>query len=148
MAGYVERRRRRALAPEIVMAAGIIVLLIGLYFIFAISGNTDKKFEKYTEELPGVVTESEPSGSKYLTTVEYTPGYSPMTVSYETKEQYEAGTEVTVKMEPNSFTHVYIEGMTPTGSADRTQGIIMALVGAVLAAAGFGMRKMRKAVGA
>ncbi len=144
MATYSERSRRRLYGTRIAIAAGIIVFLIGLYFIFVISGDTNRKNAECTEELVGTVVDSSASGSKYSTTVEYTPGYSPMTVTFTTKDPYEVGKEIPMKMHPTSFTKVYIEGMSPTGKNDVVQGVIFSAVGAVLAAAGFALEKGKK----
>lgn len=51
MATYSERGRRSLYAGKIAIAAGIFVLLVGLYFIFAISGETNRKNAECTEEL-------------------------------------------------------------------------------------------------
>ena len=143
MATYT-RRSRRLYGGKIAIAAGIIVAIIGVYFIVGISRDTNKKIAECTEETAGIVTESVSSGSGYATTVEYTPGYSPMTVTLKTKDPYEIGTEVPVKYHPTSFKKVYIEGMSPTGKNDVIQGTIFAAVGAVLSVAGFFLEKSRK----
>ena len=111
MAKYTARRTRRLFGPRIAIVAGIIVALIGIYFIVGISRGTNRKNAECTEETTGTIVASDPSGSRYTTTVEYTPGYSPMTVTFDTKEQYEVGSGITVKYHPTSFTKVYIEGM-------------------------------------
>ena len=144
MSTSLERSRRRRFAPGIAMAAGIFVLLVGLYFIFGISGNTDKDIEKCTEELAGIVTESVQQGNDYQTTIEYTPGYSPMTVTYLTKEEYPVGTELKVMMEPQHFSHIYIEGISEKGSDNKMQGLIMAVCGIVLTALGAILAKQKK----
>lgn len=144
MATYSERRQRRLYGAKIAAAAGIIVALIGLYFIFVISGDTNRKNAECTDEIVGTVIESVSTGSKYSTTVEYTPGYSPMTVTFKTKNQYDVGTEIPVKYHPTSFTKVYIEGMSPTGKNDVAQGILFVAVGAVLAAVGFVLDRGKK----
>ena len=138
------RRARRLYGGKIAIAAGIIVALIGIYFMIGISRDTDKKNAECTEEITGTVTESSASGSGYSTTVEYTPGYSPMTVTLKTKEQYKTGTEILVKYHPTSFSKVYIEGMSPTGKNDVIQGAIFLAVGAALSAVGFLLEKSKK----
>ena len=144
MATYAERRRRRLYGPRIAIAAGILVALIGIYFIVGISSSTNRKNAECTEETVGTITASDPSGKDYSTTVEYTPGYSPMTVTFNTKEQYEVGSEITVKFHPTSFTKVYIEGMSETGKKDVLQGEIFILVGVLLSALGIVLEKLRK----
>ena len=144
MAKYSERNRRRRYGGKIAIAAGVIVALIGLYFILGISRSTDRKNALCTEETTGTVTDCTPSGSGYSTTVEYTPGYSPMSITLTTKQSYETGTEVPVNYQPDSFTRVYIEGMTPTGKKDMVQGIVFLLAGAVLAALGAFLDRLRK----
>ena len=115
MANYTARRRRRLFGPRIAIAAGVLVALIGIYFIVGISSNTNKGYAECTEETTGTVTDSQPSGAGYSTTVEYTPGYNPMTITMQTKSQYDVGTEVPMRYNPTSFTKVYIEGMSPEG---------------------------------
>ena len=143
MATYSERRRRNLYGAKIAIVAGIIVAVIGLYFIFGISSDTNKKNAECTEQVTGVITDSVPSGSIYSTTIEYTPGYSPMTITVDTKEQYTPGTEITVNYHPTSFTRTYIEGISSTGKDDIASGIKMILAGAVLAAAGYFLEKMK-----
>ena len=144
MANNSERRRRRLFGLRITIAAGIIVALIGIYFIVGISKNTDKSYAECTEETVGTVTASDPSGKGYSTTIEYTPGFNPMNVTFNTKEQYEVGTEIAVKYNPTSFTKVYIEGVSETGKNNVIQGIVFILVGVFLSAAGIFLEKLRK----
>ena len=144
MANYSERRMRRLFGPRIAIVAGILVALFGIYFIVGISGNTDKTNAECTEETVGTITASDPSEKDYSTTIEYTPGFCPMTATFNTKEQYEVGTEITVKYHPTSFTKVYIEGISETGKKDVMQGIVFILAGVVLAAAGIFSEKLRK----
>lgn len=144
MANYSRRRQRRLFGARIAIVAGIIVAIIGLYFIIGISGQTNRENAECTEETVGTVVDSIASGSKYSTTVEYTPGYSPMTVTLKTKNQYTAGTEIPMKYHPTSFTRVYIEGMSPTGKDDVIQGAVFIAVGAILAVVGFVLEKARK----
>ena len=144
MATHLSRRQNRLYGARIAIAAGIFVMLAGLYFMIGISGQTDRKNAECTEETVGTIVESAKSGSGYSTTVEYTPGYSPMTVTLKTKKQYDPGTEIPMKYHPTSFTKVYIEGMSPTGKDDTVQGAIFLGAGAVLAAVGFALEKGRK----
>lgn len=144
MASHLERRRRRLYGTKIAIAAGIIVALIGIYFIAGISGSTNRKIAECTEETTGTVIDSQSSGSRYDTTIEYTPGYEPMNVTIRTKKAYEIGTEVTVKYNPTSFTRVYIEGMSPTGKDNAVQGAVFILVGVILTAAGCFLDRARK----
>ncbi len=142
--GTYTRRSRRLYGGKIAIAAGIIVALIGLYFIIGISRDTNKKIAECTEEIAGTVTGSAASGSGYATTVEYTPGYSPISVTLKTKDPYEIGAEVPVKYHPTSFKKVYIEGMSPTGKNDVIRGTIFVAAGAALSALGFFLEKGRK----
>ncbi len=144
MATYAERRRRSRNATGTAIAAGIFVILCGLYFIFGISAQTNRKIAECTDRVTGVVTDVRASGSKYLTTIEYTPGYSPETITRETKKQYEVGTELTVNYDPMSWSNVYIEGITPTGAKDRVTGLVMLLAGAALTFGGVMLMKMDK----
>ena len=96
MANYSQRRQRRLYGGKIAIVAGILVALIGIYFIVGISRDTDRKNAECTEETVGTVTASQSSGTGYSTDIEYTPGYNPMTVTLKTKKQVDVGTEVTV----------------------------------------------------
>ena len=144
MATYSERRIRRLYGAKIAIAAGIFVFLVGLYFIFGISGQTDRKNAECTEAMTGTVAECVPAGSGYSTTLEYTPGYSPMTVTFKTKDRHEVGEEIPVMVHPTSFTRVYVEGMSPTGKDDVIRGILFAAAGAVLAGVGFALDRGKK----
>ena len=135
MASYTRRRQRRLYGARIAIAAGVIVALIGLYFIVGISADTNRKNAECTEELTGTVVESAASGS----------GYSPMTVTFKTKDRHEVGEEIPVMVHPTSFTRVYVEGMSPTGKDDVIRGVIFVAGGAVLAALGIVLEKVRKA---
>ncbi len=145
MATHLERSRRRRLAPGISMAAGIIIFMIGIYTVFGISAQTDKKLARCTEETTGVVTDVSASGSGYFITIEYTPGYSPVSVTLDSKEKYDPGDEIPVKYDPMSFRNINIEGITKTGSSDRVTGIIEILAGAALVAAGLFLSKPGRA---
>ena len=144
MANYSKRRQRRLYGAKTAISAGILVALIGVYFIVSISGSTDRANAECTEQVTGTVTEVRPDGSSYLNTIEYTPGYSPMTVTLKSQTALEPGTEITVSYHPTSFTKVYIEGISPTGAEDRKTGIILIVIGAVLAAAGFFLDRLGK----
>ena len=144
MATYASRRQTRLYGARIAIAAGIIVALIGIYFIVGISKDTDRKNAECTEAMAGTVVDCVSAGSGYSTTVEYTPGYSPMTATFKTKDRYEIGKEIPVMVHPTSFTRVYVEGMSPTGKNDVIQGVIFVAGGAVLAALGFVLEKGRK----
>ena len=144
MATHLERRQHRLYGAKIAIVAGIFVMLAGLYFMIGISGQTDRKNAACTEETVGTIVDSTKSGSGYSTTVEYTPGYSPMTVTLKTKKQYDPGSEVPLKYHPTSFREVYVEGMSPTGKDDVVQGAIFLGAGAVLTAVGFALEKGRK----
>ena len=144
MANYTRRRQRRLYGAGIAIAAGIFAVIAGLYFIVGISGDTDRKNAECTEETAGTVVDCVSAGSGYSTTVEYTPGYNPMTVTLKTKDWYEVGTEIPVMVHPTSFSKVYIEGMSPTGKDDVIQGVMFVAGGAVLAGLGFVLEKARK----
>ena len=64
MANYSERRRRRRFGGKIAIVAGILVALIGVYFMVGISRNTDKINAECTEETVGTITASDPSGKE------------------------------------------------------------------------------------
>ena len=144
MANYSQRRQRRLYGGKIAIVAGILVALIGIYFIVGISRDTDRKNAECTEETVGTVTASQSSGTGYNTDIEYTPGYSPMTVTLKTKKQYDVGTEATVKYHPTSFTRVYIEGMSSTGKDNILFGVMSILGGIVLSALGVLLEKLPK----
>ena len=137
MASYSQRRITRKHGHWGGIVAGIFILLSGLYFLFGISANTDRRNAKCTESVVGVVTASEASGSKYLTTIEYTPEDWTTSIDVETKKQYEVGSEITVNYEPMTPKHVFIEGITPTGASDRITGLIMIAAGAAMAVGGY-----------
>ena len=137
MATNLQRRQRRLYGMKIAIVAGILVMLAGLYFILGISGQTNRKNAECTEEITGTILDSTKSGSGYSTTIQYTPGYEPMTVTLNTKKQYNPGTEIPMRYHPTSFSRIYVEGISPTGKDDMGAG-------AVLAAVGFVFEKRRK----
>lgn len=144
MATNLHRRQRRLYGMKIAIVAGILVMLIGLYFILGISGQTNRKNAECTEEIIGTIVDSTKTGSSYSTTIQYTPGYEPMTVTLNTKKQYDPGTEIPMKYHPTSFSRIYVEGISPTGKDDVVQGMIFFGAGAVLVAVGFAFEKRRK----
>ena len=134
------RARKEKQRTGIAIAAGIFVALCGLYFIFGISGQTNKKNAKCTEQTTGVITDVQASGSKYLTTIDYEIEDIENTITVEAKKDLGVGSEIVINYEPLYFSHLYIDGITPTGTKDVITGIIMLLGGGVLAAAGYLLR--------
>ncbi len=135
------RARKSKQRTGIAIAAGIFVALVGLYFIFGISAQTNKKNAKCTEDATGIVTDVTTSGSKYLATIDYKIDDYEDTVTVETKKEVSVGSEIAIKYEPLYYRHLYIEGITPTGTKDVITGVIMLVVGAILAVGGFLLKK-------
>ena len=123
------------------MVIGIFLAVLGLYFICVISGDTDKKNAKCTEVTQGIVSEVTPLGSKYLTTVDYTIEDFDKSVTFEAKKDLGVGTTIEVRYEPESWSHLYIDGVSSTGKNDIVFGVITVLVGAVFFAMGFIIKK-------
>lgn len=136
------RARKSKQRTGIAIAAGIFVALVGLYFIFGISAQTNKKNAKCTEDATGIVTDVTTSGSKYLATIDYKIDDYEDTVTVETKKEVSVGSEIAIKYEPLYYRHLYIEGITPTGTKDVITGVIMLVVGAILAVGGFLLKKV------
>ena len=138
--GRIRREKQRT---GIAIVAGIFVILCGLYFIFGISRQTDEKNAKCTEETTGIVSDVKASGKKYLTTIDYEIEDIEKTMTVETKKDLGVGAEIVIKYEPLYFSHLYIEGISPTGKNDQITGAIMLLAGGVLVVGGF-LLKSRK----
>ena len=136
------RARKSKQRTGIAIVAGIFVALVGLYFIFGISAQTNKKNAKCTEDATGIVTDVTTSGSKYLATIDYKIDDYEDTVTVETKKEVSVGSEIAIKYEPLYYRHLYIEGITPTGTKDVITGVIMLVVGAILAVGGFLLKKV------
>ena len=135
------RERKSKQRTGIAIVAGIFVALVGLYFIFGISAQTNKKNAKCTEDCTGIVTDVKASGSKYLATIDYKIDTYEDTVTVETKKELTVGSEVAIKYEPMYYKHLYIDGITPTGTKDVITGVIMVAVGAILSVGGFLLKK-------
>ncbi len=142
MSSRSQRRFQMKYAHITAIVAGIFVAVIGLYFIAVIRGETDKKNAKCTEKTTGVVTEVKSSGSDFLNTVDYVGDDVDCTVTIETKNNLGVGTKLEVYYEPLTPKHIYIEGITKTGSSDVVTGLVMILAGAVLAALGIFVKKL------
>ncbi len=72
------------------------------------------------------------------------PGCGPMIVILKTKDQYEVGSKISVKYHPTLFSRVYIEGMSEPGMGDVKTGVMFILPGAVPAAPGILLEKLRR----
>ena len=142
MSNRSQRRFRAKYGHVTAIVAGIFVAVIGLFFIAVIRGETDKRNAKCTEKTTGVITEVSTSGSGYLNTVDYVAEDIDCSVTVETKKDLGVGTELEVYYEPLTPKHIYIEGITKTGSSNVVTGLIMILAGAVLAALGFFVKKL------
>ena len=121
---------------------GIILALLGLYFVFVISGQTNRKNAECTEKTVGTITAVVKSGSTYSTSIDYKiEDYDNMMV-VKAKEDLGEGNTIDIYYEPLSWSHTYIEGVSPTGKNDVIFGLGSILVGAVFIA--MGVLELRK----
>ena len=119
------------------MVIGVFLALGGLYFIFVISGQTNRKNAECTGIAQGVVSEVTPSGSKFKTTVDYEIEGFDKSVTFESKKDLGVGSQIEVRYEPDSWSHLYIEGVSSTGKDNIVFGLITILAGAAFFAYGF-----------
>ncbi len=140
MGRYVREMKSKR-RTGIVIVAGILLILMGLYFIFGISAETNRKNAKCTSTTTGTVTAVSESGSKYTATIDYVADDVSMTKEIESKKQLGVGDTITIKYEPLTVSHIYIEGITPTGTNDVIYGIIVIAVGAAMTFVGFILKK-------
>ena len=113
------------------IVVGILLAVGGLYFIFGISSQTDAKNAKCTEKTTGVISDVKQNGSKFISTIDYTIEDFDKTLTVETKKDPGLGNSIEVCYEPQSWSHLYIEGISKTGKDDIKFGLVSLLVGGV-----------------
>ena len=124
---------------------GIILALFGLYFVFGISGQTNRKNAECTEKTVGTITAVTKSGSSYLTDIDYTIEDIDKTMTVKAKEDLGVGNTIDIYYEPMSWSHMYIEGVSSTGKNDVVFGIGSILVGCAFIVMGILELRKRKA---
>ena len=144
MSTISQRKFQSKYAHVTAKVVGIFLAIIGIYFIAIIRGETDARNAKCSEKTTGVVSDVKASGSKYLNTIEYVAEDIDCAVTVESKKDLGAGTQIEVNYEPLTPKHVYIEGVSKTGTSDVVEGLIMILVGGAFVAAGVFLKKMDK----
>ena len=144
------RSQRRMLMKNWHISAiviGIILALLGLYSVFVISGETNRKNAECTEKTIGTITGVTKSGSTYLTDIEYVIEESEMDTTIEAKKDLGVGNTIDIYYEPLSWSHIYIDGVSPTGTKDVLFGIVVTLVGAAFIGAGVITLRKKKSNG-
>ena len=144
------RSQRRMLMKNWHISAiviGIILALLGLYSVFGISSQTNRKNAECTEKTVGTITGVTKSGSTYLTDIEYVIEESEMDTTIEAKKDLGVGNTIDIYYEPLSWSHVYIEGVSPTGTKDVLFGLVVTLVGAAFIGAGVITLRKKKSNG-
>ena len=113
------------------IVVGIILALIGLYFVFGISSQTDAKNARCTEKTIGVISDVKQNGSEFISTIDYTIEDFDKTLTVDTKNDLGLGKSVEICYEPQTWSHLYIEGISKTGKDDIKFGIVSLIVGGV-----------------
>lgn len=113
------------------IVVGIILALIGLYFVFGISSQTDAKNARCTEKTIGVISDVKQNGSKFISTIDYTIEDFDKTLTVDTKNDLGLGKSVEICYEPQTWSHLYIEGISKTGKDDIKFGLVSLVVGGV-----------------
>ncbi len=113
------------------IVVGIFLAVCGLYFIFGISRQTDAKNAKCTEKTNGVISDIKQNGSEYISTIDYTIEDFDKTLTVETKKDLGLGNSIEICYEPQTWSHLYIEGISKTGKDDIKFGLITVLAGGV-----------------
>ncbi|MBO4900278.1 MAG: hypothetical protein J5509_08290 [Lachnospiraceae bacterium] len=121
---------------------GIILALLGLYFVFGISSQTNRKNAECTEKTVGTITAVTKSGSDYLTDIDYTIEDIDKSMTVKAKEDLGVGNTIDIYYEPLSWSHIYIEGVSSTGKNDVLFGLGSILVGAIFIT--MGVLELRK----
>ena len=142
MSNRSQRSFRKKHAHTIAKVAGIIIALIGVFFIAIVGGETDARNAKCTEKTIGIVSDVKASGSKYLNTIEYVGDDVDCSVTAEISRDLGVGSEIEVFYEPLTPKHAYIEGVSQTGKKNVIEGIVMILVGAAFVVAGIFLKKL------
>ncbi|MCR4692025.1 MAG: hypothetical protein K5739_11835 [Lachnospiraceae bacterium] len=126
------------------IVVGILLVLGGLYFIFGISSQTNAKNAKCTEKSTGIISDVQKSGSKYISTIDYTIEDFEKSLTVETKKDLGLGNSIDIYYEPSTWSHLYIEGISQTGKDDISFGIITLLAGGVFILIGVVVLKKKK----
>ena len=113
------------------IVVGILLAACGLYFILGISSQTDAKNARCTEKATGVVSDVKQNGSRFVSTIDYTIEDFDKTLTVETKKDLGLGNSIEVRYEPQTWSHLYIEGVSKTGKDDIKFGIVSLIVGGV-----------------
>ncbi len=129
------------------IVVGILLAVGGLYFIFGISSQTDAKNAECTEKTTGVISDVRQNGSKFISTIDYTIEDYDKTLTVETKNDLGLGNKVEVCYEPQSWSHLYIEGISKTGKDDIKFGLVSLVAGGFFILIGvMVLRSKRKSV--
>ncbi|MCR5301780.1 MAG: DUF3592 domain-containing protein [Lachnospiraceae bacterium] len=126
------------------IVVGIILAVFGLYFIFGISRQTDAKNAKCTETTTGVISDVKQNGSEFVSTIDYTIEDFDKTLTVETKKDLGLGNSVEIRYEPQTWSHMYIEGISKTGKDDIKFGIVSLLAGGIFIVIGVIVLKKKK----
>ncbi|MBR6359081.1 MAG: hypothetical protein IKS11_05460 [Lachnospiraceae bacterium] len=126
------------------IVVGIFLAVCGLYFIFGISRQTDAKNAKCTEKTTGVISDVKQNGSDYVSTIDYTIEDFDKTLTVETKKDLGLGNSIEICYEPQTWSHLYIEGISKTGKDDIKFGLITLLAGGVFILMGVMVLRKKK----
>ena len=127
------------------IAVGIFLVLGGLYFIFVISGQTNRKNAECTEKTVGTITHVSKNDSRYMTTIDYTIEDIEKTITVKAKKDLGVGNTIDIYYEPMSFSHLYIDGISETGTHNIITGVIITVIGGVFIALGIFEKRKKKA---
>ena len=136
MTSRAQRREMMKHSHITSIAIGIFLVLGGLYFIFVISGQTNSKNAKCTEKTVGTITHVSKNDSKYFTTIDYTIEDIEKTITVKAKKDLGVGNTIDIYYEPMSFSHLYIEGISETGTHNIITGLIIIAIGGAFIALG------------
>ncbi len=126
------------------IVVGIILALIGLYFVFGISSQTDAKNARCTEKTIGVISDVKQNGSEFISTIDYTIEDFDKTLTVDTKNDLGLGKSVEICYEPQTWSHLYIEGISKTGKDDIKFGLVSLIVGGVFILVGVMVLRNKK----
>ena len=126
------------------IVVGILLVVGGLYFTFGISRQTDARNAKCTEKTTGVISDVKQNGSTYILTIDYKIEDFDKTLTVETKKDLGLGNSIEVCYEPQSWSHLYIEGVSKTGKEDIKFGLVTILAGGVFILMGVMVLRKKK----